>query len=278
MKELNPTAANASRLPGKAEGFTLIELLVVIAIIGILAGMLLPVLNRAKAKAVSINCLNNLKQLTVAVNVYAADHQDFIPPNYINNDNAWVGGDVSSLPGATNVADIYAAILFPFSQSAGIYHCPADKLGAGSAGYRVRSYSLNGMMGNNGGVADVHPGIQEYRKLSDIKVPGPSDASFFFDEQADPVNSLCSIDDGYFAVESNTPKLSGAWRNIPASRHGNFGQMSYADGHAQKMMWLEATTAGLKGNSRGGGAAAHTKPFDKDLQQIYYSTYPTQGW
>ena len=279
MKVLNPGATKRCRASGTRAGFTLIELLVVIAIIGILAGLLLPVLNRAKAKAVAISCLNNLKQLTTAVHIYAADHADSIPPNYINSDNAWVGGDVSQLPGATNIADIYAAILFPFSQSADIYHCPADKLTSGSVGYRVRSYSLNGMMGlNSASAANVHPGVQENLKLSDVRIPGPADASFFFDEQSDAVNSLCSIDDGYFAVNSASPKLTGSWRNIPASRHGNFGQMSFADGHAQKMLWLEPTTQGLKGSSRGGGSAAITKPFDKDLQQIYFSTYPQQWW
>ncbi len=138
---------------------------------------------------------------------------------------------------------------------------------------------MNGMMGDNGGEAgDVHPGITENRKLADVKNPNPSSASFFFDEQSDPNPNLCSIDDGYFAIESASPKLTGNWRNIPASRHGNYGQISFADGHAQKMQWLEPTTQGLKGNSRGGGYAAHTKLFDQDLQQLYFSTYPVQMW
>ncbi len=67
------------RAPNRPTAFTLIELLVVIAIIGILASLLLPVLSRAKVKAIRAKCMSNIKQIEVAEYIYAEDNNDKLP-------------------------------------------------------------------------------------------------------------------------------------------------------------------------------------------------------
>ncbi len=250
-------------------GFTLIELLVVIAIIAILAGMLLPVLARAKQRALSIACLSNLKQLQICYVMYCQDNHDFVPLNHAVSttslQQSWVLGNAKT---DLTTSNIEAGVLFPYNRSVSVYVCPADQSKTlPSAGLplgvpRCRSYSIDYVLGGDDGLAYV------INRAADIVHPVPSKKSVFWDED------YRSIDNGAFGI---LPKGNWSWWNQPASRHNRGCCMSFFDGHAEYWKWLDPSVLAVGVPVSPVGSAMATPPVpttDRDLPRVQATTPP----
>jgi len=101
------------RIQKKRQGFTLIELLVVIAIIAILASILFPVFSRAREKAREANCKSNLRQIGLAIQMYASDWDDLLP----------LANSRPSSSGPPGIVDV----LGPYTKNRQVFRCPSDK-------------------------------------------------------------------------------------------------------------------------------------------------------
>ena len=142
-------AGHSGSEPRRATGFTLVELLVVMGVIGVLAALLLPVVNHAKDHARRVTDINNLKQVTTATHLYTSDNRDILP--WCNwgiplDRPGWLYTTHPSDAGA-NRFRVETGLFWPTLQNARLYRCPQDAPAHPMFQYRAQqssSYVMNG--------------------------------------------------------------------------------------------------------------------------------------
>ncbi|HYG21987.1 MAG TPA: prepilin-type cleavage/methylation domain-containing protein [Verrucomicrobiae bacterium] len=210
---------------------------------------------KAKARAQGVYSLNNTRQLGVACFLYTDDNRGNLPYNLGVNISGkgtgvnppmelnWANNveDWELSPDNTNAAALLATGLGPYTGgSAAIYRCPTDYVVSSiqkQAGWnnRVRSYSMNAMVGDAGQFTQAGYNVNNPSYLqffNQSAIPRPSDIFIFTEEHPD------SINDGYFLNSGERPE----WRDLPASDHDGAGVFSFADGHSEMHRWRRNST------------------------------------
>jgi prepilin-type processing-associated H-X9-DG protein len=257
-------------------GLTLIEVLVLVAILGVMAGLLLPALAKARTRARGTTCLDNMKRLQLGWALYSADNSGkLIPSGGVDTvvvepadpeaqpggrKSQWVLGTIQSA-GSTDVRLLQAGLLYPYVNNTAVYKCPADR--------RTDRWNVAGLRVESGGTATVRSismncwlnpisfgkstGWRIMRNQADIAILGPAGRWVFIDE--DP----WSINDGSFECDPGQP----SWVDQPATYHNAGSGISFADGHSEIKQWRDPELQRLPM-----GVKHSQSPFPEDLSWL----------
>ncbi len=277
-----------SRLDKK--GFTLVELLVVIAIIALLMAVLLPALNKAREMGKRIVCMNNIRQLTVAWNMYADQNNDKLvntftqtqgtaynecdqcpdcptgdpyiakakvpddPANFHFKELPWVGGAYWSygkqLPQKAMKCALESGAIYKYIPDKKIYRCPTADKG--------EMFTYNAMASMNGG----DTGISPLKNRNQIKQTAKR--VVFCDEG--------KVTPNIFAVYYNQER----WWDPPENRHSDGQIFSFADNHAEIWKWSKETAEIAK--EEGFYVRPETPEGRNDLYRVQFGCWGKLGY
>ena len=228
------------------KGFTLIELLVVIAIIAILAAMLFPVFGKAREKARQTGCLSNLRQLGLAFQMYAQDHDEGCCPYGIG----------SPQTGARTQWEMH---LQPYVKSLGVYTCPSSSFQPTEAIIQPNYISYLGSYGWNLNLFNDPAAFLV--TLADLDMPGDTVVAV----DSEPYNCV-ALPDGMLWDLAR-----------PAYRHNDMCSVAFCDGHARPLTQdiLLATAPNTRGRKVAYLASAYGSGWTKDPSVTIFPLWQT---
>jgi len=225
----------------KRTGFTLIELLVVIAIIAILAAILFPVFARARENARKAQCVSNMKQLALALLMYAEDYDGRAPRHgwgwweqaaycetVPNNNNKW-----DWYPCGSQSMVTWRSLIYPYIKNAGIYNCPTFERPDEPLWLDMRAQN---MLGIRRGYALSYTIVHDCCAMNK------------FDACPRPAGTILMVESREFYHDWKHDMLSWtAWFDCTKgimTTHNGISNFSFYDGHV-KAMKIQATFGAL---------------------------------
>jgi len=247
----------------RRHGFTLIELLVVISIVALLISILLPALSNSRAAARSVVCMSNLKQMSLAIQIYGTENKGYII-NYQHVDYLGGGADhyywnwtLASYLGAGS--DFSGPWITNTSNVAANYNAPADRLPTNLNVYRCpeeegeflygpyMKYGLNPFASSyygginsdgQGGEPGTLDGTPKWKRFDDVAdVGGISDIVLMTDTATtdDPLRYRSTSASSYFGFGSwYHPNFS---QGVVSDRHNGRGNIMFLDGRVSGERW-----------------------------------------